>query len=78
VSGLAETLREAEPGATISLHLYDGSEVAGSLLAVKGDWVDLDHERVALSDVKRIRIQYGTGRRESGSKSRNGVQPRAA
>lgn len=71
MSGLAATLREAEPGTRIRLLLANGREVAGSLGGVRDDSVDLDGERVALSEVKRIRIEYGPG-------SRRILQKRAA
>jgi hypothetical protein len=56
VSGLAATLRTAEPGTRVLLLLDDGSERSGALRSVKGETVDLDGERVELARVKRVRL----------------------
>lgn len=63
-SGLAATLRAAEPGTQVRLMLNDGSERSGALRGVNGETVDLDGERVELSEVKRVRLELG-GRRQA-------------
>jgi hypothetical protein len=42
MSGLAATLREAEPGTQVRLRMRDGSEVAGALSDVNGESIGLD------------------------------------
>jgi hypothetical protein len=65
VSGLAETLREAEPGMTVSLLLDDGSEISGTLRGVNGDGVDVDETTVELRRVKRVKLQFSSVSRKA-------------
>jgi len=61
LSGIAATLQEAEPGTKVSLMLDDGEEVAGSLVEVSGETVDLgDARRVELNHVKRLRLDFSS------------------
>jgi hypothetical protein len=70
VSGLAATLRAADPGTRVKLTLDDGREVGGSLRGVNGETVDLDEARVELRRVRRLCLEFGSatrnGRRKSG------------
>jgi hypothetical protein len=64
MSGLAATLREAEPGTRLRLVLRDGEEVAGKLLSVNGESVTLDGgNSVQLDRVKRLYLEFGAARR---------------
>jgi hypothetical protein len=62
LSGLAATLREAEPGTRVSLVLEDGEEIAGALGEVSGETVDLDDEgrQIDLAQVKRLRLDFSS------------------
>ena len=59
MSGLAATLRTAEPGTRVRLVLDDGSEVTGDLRAVNGETVDIGDKQVELRTVKRLAMQFG-------------------
>ncbi|MGH2982507.1 MAG: hypothetical protein ACRDKV_10760 [Solirubrobacterales bacterium] len=63
MSGLAATLREAEPGTRVRLILVDGSEVSGALRGVNGETVDLDKGSFELRQVKRLRLDLSTAPR---------------
>jgi len=69
VSGLAATLRAADPGTRVKLVLDDGSEVGGSLRGVNGETVDLDETRVELRKVKRLCIEFGSATRNGRRKA---------
>jgi hypothetical protein len=63
MSALAATLREAEPGTRVRLLLKDGEVVSGTLLSVNGESVDLDDDgemRIDLSEVKRLKLEFGS------------------
>jgi hypothetical protein len=62
MSGLAATLREAEPGTQVRLKMRDGSEVSGALRDVNGESIGLDdgRKRVELKKVARIRLEFGS------------------
>ena len=63
MSGLAATLRAADPGTRVKLVLDDGREVGGSLRGVSGETVDLDEEKVELRKVKRLCLEFGSAAR---------------
>jgi hypothetical protein len=63
MSGLAATLREAEPGTRVRLVLDDGREVTGALRGVNGETVDLDETHVELGRVRRLKLEFGSARR---------------
>lgn len=65
MSGLAETLREAEPGTKLRLVLKDGNEVAGTFSGVNGESVSLDdgQRRIELKQVKRLYLEFGSTKR---------------
>jgi hypothetical protein len=69
VSGLAATLRAADPGTRVKLTLDDGREVGGSLRGVKGETVDLDEARVELHKVKRLCLEFGSAARNGHRKA---------
>lgn len=69
MSGLAATLRAADPGTRVRLLLEDGREVSGALRGVNGETVDLDKGRVELGQVKRIRLEFRPAPRTSGRKA---------
>jgi hypothetical protein len=72
MSGLAATLRAADPGTRVLLKLRDGSEVEGELRDVNGESIGLDDGvRVELRQVERIRLEFG-------SVARKPKQPEAA
>ncbi len=62
MSGLAATLREAEPGTRVRLEMEDGSEVAGALGRVNGETVDLDDgdQQIELRQVKRMNLEFSS------------------
>jgi hypothetical protein len=62
MSGLAATLREAEPGTRVRLVMEDGSEVAGALRRVNGETVDLDDgdQQIELRQVKRVNLEFSS------------------
>jgi hypothetical protein len=62
MSGLAATLREAEPGTRLRLKMRDGSEVAGALADVNGESIGLDdgRTRIELKKVARIKLEFGS------------------
>jgi hypothetical protein len=62
MSGLAATLREAEPGTRVRLVMEDGSEVAGALGRVNGETVDLDDQHIELRNVKRMNLEFSSTR----------------
>jgi len=59
MSGLAATLRAADPGTRVRLVLDDGSEVSGELGAVNGETVEVDGTSVELKTVKRLGLEFG-------------------
>lgn len=65
MSGLAATLREAEPGTKLRLVLKDGNEVAGTFSGVNGESVSLDdgQRRIELKQVKRLYLEFGSTKR---------------
>jgi hypothetical protein len=65
MSGLAATLREAEPGTRVRLVMEDGSEVAGALGRVDDETVDLDDgdQHIELRNVKRMNLEFSSPRR---------------
>jgi hypothetical protein len=65
MSGLEATLREAEPGMTVSLLLDDGSEISGVLGHVNEEVVDVDDMTVELRRVKRVRVQFSSAPRKA-------------
>ena len=68
MSALAATLREAEPGTRVRLLLKDGEVVSGTLLSVNGESVDLDDDgemRIDLSEVKRLKLEFGSAPRQA-------------
>jgi hypothetical protein len=66
MSGLAATLREADPGTRLRLVLKDGEEVTGTLLSVNGESVTLDGgDLVQLERVKRLYLEFGARRRKA-------------
>jgi hypothetical protein len=69
VSGLAATLRAAEPGTRVRLLLDDGREVTGALRGVNGETVDLDEMRIELGQVKSIRLEFSSTPRTPGRKA---------
>jgi hypothetical protein len=62
MSGLAATLRQAEPGTRVRLVMDDGSEVAGALGRVNGETVDLDDgdQHIELRNVKRMNLEFSS------------------
>ena len=65
MSGLAATLRMADPGTRVRFKMRDGSEVAGELSDVNGESIGLDDgQRVELRKVARIRLEYGAASRK--------------
>jgi hypothetical protein len=67
LTGLAATLRAAEPGIHVRLVLEDGREVAGALRAVNGESVDLDNGegQVDLGQVERVLLEFSPGRKQA-------------
>jgi hypothetical protein len=67
LSGLAETLREAEPGTKVRLVLKDGQEVAGTFSGINGESVSLDdgQRRIELKQVKRLYLDFGSSKRKA-------------
>ena len=62
MSGLAATLREAEPGTRVRLMMEDGSVVAGAFGRVDGETVDLDDgdQQIELGKVKRMNLEFSS------------------
>jgi hypothetical protein len=62
MTGLAATLRQAEPGIRVRLLLQDGREVVGAFRSVNGETVDLGdgHQRIELRDVKRVKLEFSS------------------
>jgi hypothetical protein len=71
VSGLAATLREAEPGTRVRLVLDDGREITGALGRVGDETVELDENHVELRRVTRLKLEFG-------SAQRSGARPKQA
>ena len=67
MSGLAATLREAEPGTRVRLVLDDGREITGALRDVDDETVDIDETRVELRRVRRLKLEFGSAR-QSGAR----------
>lgn len=72
MSGLAATLREAEPGTRVRLVLEDGSEVAGALGRVNDETVDLDDgdQQIELRQVKRMNLEFSSTPRSRAQRTR--------
>jgi hypothetical protein len=63
LTGIAATLREAEPGTKVRVVLEDGREITGALRAVDGESVDIDEWRVDLRQVKRLNLEFSSAPR---------------
>jgi hypothetical protein len=72
MSGLAATLREAEPGTRVRLVMEDGSEVAGALGRVNDETVDLDDgdQQIELRQVKRMNLEFSSTPRSRAQRTR--------
>jgi hypothetical protein len=72
MSGLAATLREAEPGTRVRLVMEDGSEVAGALGRVDDETVDLDDgdQHIELRNVKRMNLEFSSPPRSRAQRKR--------
>jgi hypothetical protein len=62
MSGLAATLREAQPGTMVRLELKDGREVAGAIRGVNGESVSLEGSKkgIELRKVRRVILEFSS------------------